>query len=191
RPSVYMLNPNRFRVASLTFKTSNIAELMGKVGSVWKNNVPMQPIELQFLSEMMDAQYADEVVQVKMFSIFSLLAIVIACLGLYGLAAFTTERRTKEIGIRKVMGARIRDIVALLIWQFSKPVIIANLIAWPISVYAMLTWLESFSYRINPYWLFPICAGVGLFLLLVAWATVGGNAAKVARSNPINALRQE
>ncbi|MFT7217297.1 MAG: putative ABC transport system permease protein [Paraglaciecola sp.] len=191
RPSVYMLNPNRFRVASLTFKTSNIAELMGKVGAVWKNNVPMQPIELQFLSEMMDAQYADEVVQVKMFSAFSLLAIVIACLGLYGLAAFTTERRTKEIGIRKVMGARIRDIVALLIWQLSKPVIIANLIAWPISVYAMLAWLESFSYRINVYWLFPICGGVGLFLLIVAWATVGGNAAKVARANPINALRQE
>jgi putative ABC transport system permease protein len=191
RPSVYMLNPNRFRVASLTFKTSNIAELIGKVGSVWKNNVPMQPIELQFLSEMMDAQYADEVVQVKMFSVFSLLAIVIACLGLYGLAAFTTERRTKEIGIRKVMGAGISDIVALLIWQFSKPVIIANLIAWPISVYVMLTWLETFSYRINVYWLLPICAGVGLFLLLVAWATVGGNAAKVARTNPINALRQE
>ena len=191
RPSVYMLNPNRFRVASLSFKTSNIAELMSKVESVWKDNVPMQPIELQFLSEMMDAQYADEVVQVKMFSVFSLLAIVIACLGLYGLAAFTTERRTREIGIRKVMGAQISDIVTLLIWQFSKPVIIANLIAWPISVYAMLAWLESFSYRINVYWLFPICVGVGLFLLFVAWATVGGNAAKVARANPIKALRQE
>jgi putative ABC transport system permease protein len=191
RASVYMLYPNRFRVASLSFKTSNVAELMGKVESVWKSNVPMQPIDLQFLTEMMDAQYSDEVVQVKMFSVFSLLAIVIACLGLYGLAAFTTERRTREIGIRKVMGAQISDIVTLLIWQFSKPVIIANLIAWPISVYAMLTWLESFSYRINVYWLFPICLGVGLFLLLIAWATVGGNAAKVARANPIKSLRQE
>jgi putative ABC transport system permease protein len=89
------------------------------------------------------------------------------------------------------MGVRIRDIVTLLIWQFSKPVIIANLIAWPISVYLMLRWLESFSYRINVYLLFPICFAVGLFLLFIAWATVAGNAAKVARANPINALRQE
>jgi putative ABC transport system permease protein len=178
-------------VASLSFRSNNIAQLRAKVESVWKDNVPMQPMELQFLSEMMDAQYRDEVVQVKMFSVFSLLAIVIACLGLYGLAAFTTERRTREIGIRKVMGAGISDIVTLLIWQFSKPVIIANLIAWPISIYAMLLWLESFSYRIELYWLFPICLIVGLFLLFTAWATVAGNAAKVARANPIKALRQQ
>jgi putative ABC transport system permease protein len=164
---------------------------MQKVETIWKQTIPMQPIDLQFLDEMMKAQYAEESIQTKMFSVFSLLAIGIACLGLYGLASFTTERRTREIGIRKVMGASVKDIVALLIWQFSKPVIIANLVAWPISIYAMLIWLESFSYRINTLWLGPICLVVGGSLLLVAWATVGGNAAKVARANPINALRQE
>ena len=164
---------------------------MQKVENIWKENVPLRPVSLQFLDEMMKAQYDEEVVQLKMFSVFSILAIVIACLGLYGLAAFTTERRTREIGIRKVMGAEVRDIVTLLIWQFSRPVIIANLIAWPVSIYAMLSWLESFSYRIDAIWLLPICISVGAVLLLVAWATVGSNAAKVAMANPIKALRQE
>ena len=191
RPTAYTMNTNRLRMASLTFSTNNVAELMEKVESIWKQTVPMQPINLQFLDEMMKAQYAEESMQTKMFSVFSLLAIGIACLGLYGLASFTTERRTREIGIRKVMGASVKDIVALLIWQFSKPVIIANLIAWPVSIYAMLIWLESFSYRIDTLWLGPICLVVGGSLLLIAWATVGGNAAKVARANPIKALRQE
>ncbi|MFT5522059.1 MAG: putative ABC transport system permease protein, partial [Enterobacterales bacterium] len=191
RATVYHLDPNRFRVASLTFKSDNISTLIGKVESVWKDNVPQQPINLEFLSEMMKAQYEGEQAQANLFTTFSLLAIFIASLGLYGLASFTAERRTKEIGIRKVMGARIRDIITLLIWQFSKPVLIANLIAWPISIYAMMSWLETFSYRINNYWLIPICIFAGVMALLIAWLTVGGNAYKVARSNPIKALRCE
>lgn len=191
RPSVYMMNPSRFRVASLTFDTDDLPALITKVEQIWKTYLPMQPINLQFLSEMMQAQYQDEQIQAQLFLVFSLLAIVIACLGLYGLAAFTTERRTREIGIRKVMGARVRDIVALLIWQFSKPVFFANLIAWPLSVYAMLGWLETFPYRIETWWLGPICLAVGVLLMLVAWVTVGGNAARVASANPIGALRQE
>ncbi|KGJ92438.1 ABC transporter permease [Thalassotalea sp. ND16A] len=191
RPSVYLLNPERFRVASLVFKTNDVSSLLPKIESIWKTNVPMQPINLQFLSEMMKAQYAQELAQARLFAAFSLLAIVVACLGLYGLAAFTAEHRTKEIGIRKVMGARVRDIVSLLIWQFSKPVIIAMLVAWPVSVYLMLQWLEAFPYRIDTFWLLPICLVAGGGALLIAWLTVGGNAAKVARSNPINALHYE
>ncbi len=191
RPTAYTMNTHRLGVASLTFSTHNVSALMERVELIWKQTIPMQPINLQFLGEMMKAQYAEESIQTKMFSVFSLLAIGIACMGLYGLASFTTERRTREIGIRKVMGASVKDIVALLIWQFSKPIMIANLIAWPISIYAMLLWLESFSYRIDTLWLGPICLVVGGSLLLVAWATVGGNAAKVARANPIKALRQE
>jgi putative ABC transport system permease protein len=140
---------------------------------------------------MMEAQYNDEQIQTRLFSAFSVLAIIIACLGLYGLAAYTTERRTKEIGIRKVMGARVRDIVKLLVWQFSKPVLIANLVAWPIAAFAMLNWLENFSYRIDALWLIPICVSVGFLLLLMAWITVGSNAASVARANPIKSLRQD
>ena len=191
RPTIYMLNPQRFRVASLSFKTNDIPKLLKNIEEVWKNNVPMQPINLSFLSGMMAAQYESEVTEAKLFSAFSLLAILVACLGLYGLAAFTAERRTKEIGIRKIMGARVGDIVTLLIWQFSKPVLVANLIAWPISIYAMTYWLQSFPYRIDLLWLLPICLVTGVLTLFIAWLTVGGNAAKVARANPIYALRSE
>ncbi len=191
RASAYTLNPTRLGVASLTFNTNNISSLLNKIEVIWKRNVPMQPIELEFLSEMMRAQYNDEVTTAQLFLVFSLLAVVIACLGLYGLSAFTVERRTKEIGIRKVMGASVKDIVSLLIWQFSKPVAIANVLAWPIAAYVMLSWLEGFPYRINELWLLPICLAVGLLSLLIAWSTVGGNAAKVARKNPIKALRYE
>ena len=191
RASVYTLNPQRFRVANISFTTNNVPNLISAIEGVWKNNVPMQPINLQFLSEMMAAQYHDELTTAQLFLVFSFIAIVIACLGLYGLSAFTVERRTKEIGFRKVMGGSVKDIVALLIWQFSKPVVLANLIAWPIAAYLMLTWLEAFPYRISAIWLIPICLGVGLLSLIIAWSTVGANAAKVARKNPIKALRYE
>ncbi|TPH12116.1 ABC transporter permease [Litorilituus lipolyticus] len=191
RASAYMLNPQRFNVANITFETDNVAKLMESIERVWKQNVPMQPINIQFLSEMMTAQYQDELTTAQLFLAFSVLAIIVACLGLYGLSAFTVERRTKEIGIRKVMGANITDIVKLLMWQFSKPVVIANLIAWPVAVYSMLTWLESFPYRIETIWFVPICLGVGILSLLIAWLTVGGNAANVARKNPVHALRYE
>lgn len=191
RASAYMLNPSRFRVASIEFNIDEVAGLIGKVEQVWKRNVPMQPISLQFLSEMMLAQYQDELTTAQLFLAFSILAIVVACLGLYGLSAFTVERRTKEIGIRKVMGASVKDIVGLLMWQFSKPVVLANLLAWPVAVYAMLTWLEAFPYRIDSMIFVPICFGVGLLSLVIAWLTVGGNAARVARKNPVHSLRYE
>ncbi|NMP31098.1 FtsX-like permease family protein [Thalassotalea sp. M1531] len=191
RASAYMLNPSRFRVANIEFTSNNLANLMSSIEQVWKQNVPLQPISLQFLSEMMAAQYQDERTTAQLFLSFSLLAILVACLGLYGLSAFTVERRTKEIGIRKVMGANVRDIVRLLMWQFSKPVMLANILAWPIAIYAMASWLEAFPYRIDSWWFIPICLGVGQLSLIIAWVTVGGNAARVARKNPVHSLRYE
>ena len=114
---------------------------------------------------------------------------VVACLGLFGLAAFTAERRTKEIGIRKVLGARTRDIVRLLVWQFSKPIIIANLIAWPVAWWAMRDWLNQFDARIDlgpaPFVL------AGLLALVIAVGTVAGHALRISRANPVHALRYE
>ena len=191
RATAFTLNPNRLRVANIAFDTNDVPALISKVERVWKQNVPQHPINLQFLSEMMAAQYQDERTTARLFLAFSVLAIIVACLGLYGLSAFTVERRTKEIGIRKVMGANVSDIVKLLIWQFSKPVVLANFIAWPIATYFMLGWLQNFPYRIDSWIIAPICLGVGLLSLLIAWATVGGNAAWVARQNPIKALRYE
>ncbi|WP_286262272.1 ABC transporter permease [Thalassotalea atypica] len=191
RASAYMHNARRFRVANISFNSNDVPNLMEQVQTVWKEHVPMEPIDLQFLSEMMAAQYQDESTTAKLFLAFAVLAIIVACLGLYGLSAFTVERRTKEIGIRKVMGAGVTDIIQLLIWQFSKPVIIANIIAWPVAAYFLLGWLQSFTYRIDTWYLIPICASVGLLSLVIAWLTVGGNAAKVARKNPVKSLRYE
>lgn len=191
RPSVYTLRPERFRVASLSFQTNDLPALISKVEGIWKNHVPYIPISVDFLSEMMAAQYESEVIEAKLFSTFSLLAIIIACLGLYGLAAFTAQRRTMEIGLRKVMGARIWDIITLLTLQFSIPVVLANIIAWPLVIYTMTLWLERFPYRIESIWLFVICLAAGLISIIIAWITVGGYAAKVARANPIRALRHE
>lgn len=191
RPTAYTLNPNRLRWATVSFTTTNVPQLVTAIEKVWANTVPMQPVHITFLNEMMAAQYKSEQIQAKLFSTFSFLAILIACLGLYGLAAFTAERRAKEIGIRKVMGAGVRDIVILLVWQFSRPVLLANLIAWPIAIYAMANWLQGFTYRLELYWVLPICAVAGILSLIVAWLTVGGNAAKVANANPIKALRCE
>ena len=123
------------------------------------------------------------------FAGFATLAVVIACLGLFGLAAFTAERRTREIGIRKVFGARSRDIVHLLAWQFSKPVIIANLIAWPVAWWVMRDWLNTFDARID-LGLTPFLIA-GLLALVIAVGTVSGHALRISRTNPIHALRYE
>jgi putative ABC transport system permease protein len=191
RPTIYMLKPERFRVATIDYQTNDLAGLREKIEGIWKRVAPMQPMDLNYLSDMLAAQYQSEARQMQLFSAFSVLAILVACLGLYGLAAFTAQRRTKEIGIRKVMGANVRDIVLLLVWQFSRPVLIANLLAWPIGGWLMFNWLQAFPYRIDTYWLLPICAVAGLLSVIIAWLTVGGNAIRVARAKPIEALRHE
>ena len=129
--------------------------------------------------------------QGQLFAIFSAFAIFVASLGLYGLAAHMAERRTREIGVRKVVGARVRDIVGLLTWQFSKLVLIAAPVGIIFSVLAMNDWLGGFAYRIsmfNNFWIFPFA---GAIAFIIAWASVGSYAAKVARTNPIKALRYE
>ena len=124
-----------------------------------------------------------------MFAAFAALAIFVACLGLFGLASFTAERRTKEIGIRKVFGASVRDVVKLLIWQFSKLVLIANLIAWPVAYYYLRNWLDGFAYRIDlGVWVF---VGSGLAALAIACLTVGTVAARAAAAKPVASLRCE
>ena len=155
----------------------------------WKRITNEVPFNAKFSEEVLAEMYEAEDARARMFAAFSLLAVIIGCLGLFGLAAFTAERRTKEIGIRKVLGARTRDIVRLLVWQFSRPVIVANLIAWPAAWWLMRDWLNKFDDRIDlgpaP---FIIAA---LIALTIAIVTVVGHAFKVARANPIHALRYE
>jgi putative ABC transport system permease protein len=155
----------------------------------WKHVTNEVPFNAKFSDDVMAEMYKKEDARAQIFAAFSLLAVVIGCLGLFGLAAFTAERRTKEIGIRKVLGARTRDIVRLLVWQFSRPVIIANLIAWPVAWWMMRDWLNGFDQRIP---LTPIPFVIAATVALtIAIATVVGHSVRIARANPIHALRYE
>ena len=156
----------------------------------WKQITNDVPFEAKFSEDIVRELYKAEDSRAQIFAAFALLAVIIGCLGLFGLAAFTAERRTKEIGIRKVLGARTRDIVRLLVWQFSRPVIIANVIAWPVAWWLMRDWLNGFDQRI------PLDSDARSSSRRrsrsgIAIATVVGHAVKVARANPIHALRYE
>lgn len=189
RPTYY-IHDGLFAV--MTVRVADGADLdavMKEVEGVWRTQVPELPFRGQILEENLAELYESERARAQMFGAFSILAVIIACLGLYGLASFTAARRTKEIGIRKVLGASTTDIVKLLLWQFSKPVLIANLIAWPVAAYLMNDWLTSFQYRVSLNPLLFVAAG--LIALLIAWATVGGHAARFARTRPSYALRYE
>jgi putative ABC transport system permease protein len=159
------------------------------VERAWKQVAPDVPFNAQFSEDIVAKLYDAEEARAAIFAAFAVLAVVVGCLGLFGLATFTAERRTKEIGIRKVLGARTRDIVRLLVWQFTRPVIIANLIAWPVAWWLMRDWLNGFDDRIT---LGPLpFLGAGLLALAIAVATISGHAVRVASANPIRALRYE
>jgi len=167
----------------------NPATVEAAVERQWKQITSDVPFEAKFSEDIVRELYKAEDARAEIFAAFSLLAVIIGCLGLFGLAAFTAERRTKEIGIRKVLGARTRDIVRLLVWQFSRPVIIANIIAWPVAWWMMRNWLNTFDQRIT---LTPVPFVIAAAIALgIAVATVVGHAVKVARANPIHALRYE
>ncbi len=190
RPEIYDLDSNYASILSARF-TGDPETFFAQVKALWEREIPSIPFDGEFVAEAIDRQYQAEQGQASMFAAFSGLAIFIACLGLYGLASFTAERRTKEIGIRKVMGASVFEVVKLLVWQFSKPVIIANLLAWPISFYAMSVWLENFVYRIEVNLIIAFCLMAGVTALIIAWGTVASNSMRVAKANPVNALRYE
>ena len=164
-------------------------ESVAHLEKVWKSVNSNTPFEYHFLDEALDVQYRNEQRQGRLFGIFAFLAIFLSCLGLFGLASFLAEQKTKEIGIRKTLGASIPRIVLLLSRDFSKAVLVANLVSWPFAWYAMSFWLRGFAYRtsISP-WTF---LGAGLAALLISWLTVGLQTLKSARANPVDALRFE
>ncbi len=174
---------------SVRIHDGHIQEAVAFLDRTWHAIAPGIALQRHFLDDDYNKQFLPDERQGTLFGVFVVLAIFIACLGLFGLAAFTASRRTKEIGIRKVFGARVRDVVVLLLWQFSTPVLIANAIAWPVAWYYLQDWLQGFAYRITlspAYFL-----GAGAIALAIAWATVFVHALRVARANPIRALRYE
>jgi putative ABC transport system permease protein len=188
-PIMFRLDRTYAGTLLVRYDTRDPATARANVERAWRRLAPDVPYDGVFSEDKILELYTAEQARAKVFAGFAILAVIVACLGLFGLAAFTADRRTKEIGIRKVLGARTRDIVRLLAWQFSKPVIIANLIAWPVAWWAMRSWLNTFDARID---LGPLPFVVaGMLALVIAIGTIAGHAFKVARANPIHALRYE
>lgn len=189
QPAMYFNDTKYSNVVSVRLTGQDIPGVVAFVDSTWHRMMPSAAIQRSFLDDSFADLYRADVQQGELFATFVAIAISISALGLFGLAAFTAERRTKEIGIRKVFGARTRDVVFLLLWQFSLPVVLANLIAWPLAWYYLQGWLQGFAYRITLNPLYFVVAG--LAALLIAWITVLSHALRVARANPIHALRYE
>ncbi|MBB1284247.1 ABC transporter permease [Flavisolibacter sp. BT320] len=174
---------------AIRFQTENAASLLAQVESIWKNMAPGQPFSYSFMDEDFNRIYQGEQRVGKIALSFSVLAILIACLGLFGLVTYAAEQRTKEIGIRKVLGASVSNIVNMLSLDFVKLVVIALFIAFPLAWFAMNKWLQDFAYRIQIDWKVFLLAGIAAFF--IALVTVSVQAVKAALTNPVKNLRTE
>ncbi len=188
-PIIIFRNSQFLRNVFVRIKPDNIPATMNFIEEKWAAFDPARPFEYSFLDESFDMQYRAEEKLERIFFSFTLLGIFIACLGLFGLASFSAEQRTREIGIRKVLGASISGIVVLLSRQFAVWVLIANLIAWPVAWFALRKWLENFAFRTEIRW--HIFAVSGAMALVIALATVSLQALKAARANPVDVIKYE
>jgi len=188
-PVIYLIDRGGSPQFALRLSGRDISGTLAFIKTIWSEYQPDYPFEYRFLDEQLRSLYDSEENLGQVFGIFSLLAVLIACLGLYGLAAYAAEQRTKEIGIRKVLGATIGSLVGLMSKEFLKLVIIANLIAWPLAWFAMDRWLNNFAYRIEIAWWVFIAAGA--LALAIALLTVSWQAIRAAIANPVKALRYE
>jgi putative ABC transport system permease protein len=192
RPHALMLLNDRFRspeYLSVRIAGSDFQKIIRILQKDWETYVPAIPFEYEFLDKHYDGIYKNERQTRFLLTIFSVIAIIISCLGLFGLASFMAERRTKEIGIRKTNGATTSNILRLLSLDFTRWVLLANIIAWPLTWYAMKKWLESFAYRVEiPVWIYLVS---GIIAFLIALFTVSFHAVRASRQNPGISLRYE
>jgi putative ABC transport system permease protein len=176
-----------YLIASLT--SGNYPTLLGKVASAWRKVNPGLPFTYSFLDKDFQANYEKDQRTSSIVGYFTMVTILIACLGLFGLSVFSAEQRTREVGIRKVLGASVSNIALLLSRDFLGLVAIALLISCPLAWYGMHQWLQGFAYRTDiSWWLFPMAGGIAL---LVAWLTVSFQAIRAAIANPVRSLRSE
>jgi putative ABC transport system permease protein len=188
-PLVMTVWPSWFGYVSLRLDARDMPETLAFVERTWRAVVPDRPFAYFFLHDDFDRQYRAEERFGQVFAVFGGLAIFISCLGLFGLAAFTAEQRTKEIGVRKVLGASAPDIVLLLNRDVTRLVALAAVLAAPVVYLAMHRWLATFAYRIEISW--PIFLIAGLAALLVTWLTVAYQSIRAALADPVKALRYE
>lgn len=187
--SVIQLYPQVVFKVAVKLKTGDIQNTIAYINDVWNKFSPGYPLDYKFMDESYGKMYVGEEKLASLLWIFTIMAIVVGCMGLFGLAAFSAEQRTKEIGIRKVLGASMLNIMGLLSKTFVRLIIIASLIAFPIAWWAMNNWLEDFPYRVNiSWWIFAIAAAAALVIALI---TVSFQSIKAATANPVKSLRTE
>ena len=174
---------------SLRVKTDNVRETIAQTRKIWDKIMTGTPFEFSFLDTIYNDQYQNEERTGHVFTIFTLFALFVACLGLLGLASFAAEQRTRDIGIRKVLGASVPGIILMMSREFTRWVLLANLIAWPIAYYTMHRWLQSFAYRSDMGLLVFILSG--FIAMVIALLTVSIQAIKAAVANPVDSLRYE
>jgi len=190
-PFMLVYYPERNDIGNITVaaNSKNYKNLLAKLETTWHKDLPGTPFEYAFLDDEVQKQYETEITLARIINSFTLIAILISCLGLFGLAAFSAEQRNKEIGIRKVLGASVSGVVRLLSKDFLKLVLIAIVIATPIAWWAMNKWLQNFAYKIEITW--GMFAIAGLVAIFIALFTVSFQAIKAAITNPVKSLRTE
>jgi hypothetical protein len=189
KPLAIQHRPDMLRYLLVKIKPGHIPRSINSLTAAWEKLVPRTPFDYQFLDESIERMYRTDQRVGKIVNSFTILALFIACLGLFGMASFTAQQRTKEIGIRKVLGATVPEITFSLIREFGKWVLLANLIAWPLAYFAMTRMLEIYAYRISlDFWIF---LAAGASALIVAVMTVGYQSTKAALANPVESLRYE
>jgi putative ABC transport system permease protein len=188
-PMIFLIAPNNYNNVSIKIAGNNVQDGIEHVSRVWKSFLPNRPFDYQFISDRYSKLYESEQKQGQLFTVFSGLAIFIACLGLFGLATFNTMQRIKEIGVRKVLGASMPNILTLLSKEIVILIVVANLMAWPLAWYFMSKWLGSFAYHIDMSILVYI--GAALLAIVIALVTVSTQTIKAAMTNPSKTLRYE
>jgi putative ABC transport system permease protein len=189
RPLYFSLSPNPGKQLSIKIQGGSIPETIGFIRKTVKKFSPLYPFEYRFFDDIFNMAYLSEQKMGRMFGVFALIAVFIACMGVFGLSAFLAEQKRKEIGIRKVLGASVSKIVYMLSRDLMWLVLFANIIGWPVAYYAMSHWLQNFAYRTNIH--------LGIFLLssvlvlFVSFGTLSYQAIKAARANPVDSLRYE
>jgi putative ABC transport system permease protein len=189
QPMVYLVSPSWFRYLSIKINPAATEEALNFLKGKWKELRPGQDFSYFFLDSFVDGFYRSEKRMEKVLKSFTFIAIFISCLGLFGLTAFSAGQRTKEIGIRKVLGASASRIALMLSQDFTKRILLGNIIAWPAAYYFMHKWLQNFAYRIQVnIWVFLLASALAM---LIALLTVSYHSVRTALSNPVNSLRYE